>query len=77
MADSQRIVTSSPYTKQMGSAGFSTAASWFGPVAISLPVYMGSMMLWNLIVMTALRMQTFTKSQQVGTLVVRLSVSLI
>ena len=48
---------------QVGSAGFSTIASWFGPVSITLPVYMGSMLLWNLIVMTALRMQSFTKSQ--------------
>ena len=54
---------------QLGAAGFSTIASWFGPVSITLPVYMGSMLLWNLVVMTLLQMQSFTKSQQVGTLV--------
>jgi len=54
---------------QVGSAGFSTIGSWFGPVSITLPVYMGSMMLWNVIVMSALGMQSFKKSQQVGTLV--------
>lgn len=54
---------------QLGAAGFSTIGSWFGPVAITLPVYMGSMMLWNLIVMSALRMQSFSRSQQIGILV--------
>ncbi|KAL3920198.1 MAG: hypothetical protein SGPRY_005342 [Prymnesium sp.] len=54
---------------QLGAGGFSTVGSWFGPVSITLPVYMGSMMLWNLLVMSALGMQKFAKSQQVGTLV--------
>jgi hypothetical protein len=62
---------------QGGAAGFSMAASWFGPVAVSLPIYMSSMLLWNLVVMSALGMQHFTKQQRVGTAVLVVATSML
>ena len=62
---------------QIGAGGSSTAASWYGPVSITLPVYMGSMQLWTLLLMSALGMQSYTKSQQVGTLVLATATTLL
>jgi len=45
-------------------------ASWYGPTSIQLPVYQASMLLWNLVLMSALGMENFKKNQHVGTEVI-------
>lgn len=44
--------------------------SWYGPTSIMLPVYQASMLLWNLLLMSALGMEDFKKNQKVGTEVI-------
>ena len=58
---------------QSGALVLPLVASWYGPVAIALPVYQATMLMWNMIVMTMLDMQSFTKSEMIGTLVLMVS----
>ena len=58
---------------QSGALVLPLVASWYGPVAIALPVYQATMLMWNMIVMSMLDMQSFTKSEMTGTLVLVVS----
>ena len=58
---------------QSGALVLPLVASWYGPVAIALPVYQATMLMWNMIVMSMLDMQSFTKSEMTGTLVLMVS----
>jgi len=58
---------------QGGALLFSTVATWFGPVAISLPVYVSTMLFWNMVAMSMLRMKVFTKNESIGTFVLIVS----
>ena len=54
----------------LGSVALPAAAVVYGPVAIQFPVYQGSMLLWNMLLMDLLAMATFEKAQRVGTFVI-------
>lgn len=58
---------------QSGALFLPLVATWYGPVAIALPVYQATMLMWNMIVMSVLGMQSFTKSEMIGTLVLMVS----
>eukprot|EP00966_Prymnesium_polylepis_P280869 6489747-Prymnesium_polylepis.1 len=55
--------------------GTYTLGSGFGPVSISVPAAMAGKLLWNLVFLwPLLRMQVFSKSEQVGTFVMVMSI---
>ena len=58
------------FVGQTGAFAFPLVASWYGPTSILLPVYQASMLLWNLLFMSAFGMQAFKKNQKVGTEVI-------
>ena len=55
---------------QGGALVLPLVATWFGPVSIQLPIYQASMLITNMVVMSALKMETFAKNQRVGTEVI-------
>mmetsp|Transcript_11026 Transcript_11026/g.28230 ORF Transcript_11026/g.28230 Transcript_11026/m.28230 type:complete len:309 (-) Transcript_11026:513-1439(-) len=55
---------------QSGALVLPLVASWYGPTSIQLPVYQASMLMWNLVLMSALGMESFKKNQKVGTEVI-------
>lgn len=58
---------------QGGALTLPTVASWYGPTSIILPVYQATMLMWNLVLMSLLGMETFKKHQKVGTAIIMVS----
>jgi len=55
---------------QAGALFLPLVGSWFGPVSVQLPVYQATMLLWNLVFISALGMKSFAKDETVGIVVI-------